>query len=65
MSRHHKKPKKIVSPDINQEQVNQDHDSSGKLITAAELRNMDTLKHGSHPSRNQNYRVHKTARDYE
>jgi predicted nucleic acid-binding Zn ribbon protein len=65
MSREKKKPKKIISPDINQDQSNQDHNASGRLITATELRNMDKLKQGGHPSRNQNYRVHKTARDFE
>lgn len=53
--------KKIVSPDINELEVAH----PGRKITAAELRDMDKLKHGGHPGRNQNYRVHKTSRDFE
>lgn len=66
MSNRGKKPKgrdakKIVSPDINK--IEEAH--PGRTITAAELRSMDKLKHGGHPSRNQNYRVNKTSRDFE
>ncbi len=65
MSKKKKRFDKVVSPEINKTTKENLEDSSGKLITASELRKMDKLKHGGHPSRNQNYRVHKTAHDFE